>query len=238
MRGLCKRTFVVQVFAKFHVSVATSSDVEVTLHPIEIQVAKDPAAVGRSPPKLGRLCELGSLPADAHDIVDVLLAEPFVVAVHRHVPLTRDDTALCVPVQPVYALVVDPVLPRGGLALEAVRGKNAIAGSVLDVDVQVGALHLHDNVHVDLEVMADALFDGKGVLLGAAPPPRQLGPDEDEGDEDHGDGPFAAARGARYILGFRFGYSMERRKCLARVPGGAKMGRGRGRDAYGMHRMR
>lgn len=208
--GLSKLTAVVQVLAEFHVAMAASGDVEITLHPVQIQVPKHTTAVGGGPLKLWRFGKLGLLAADPHNVVYVLLAEAFVVAVHGHVALAGDDAALVVPVQPVHALVVNPVLPGGGLALEAVGGEDAVACGVLDVDVEVGALHAQDNVHVDLQVVADALLDGEGVLLGAAPPARQLGPDEDDGDEDHGDGPLAAARGARYVLGLRFGCWIKR----------------------------
>lgn len=137
--------------------------------------------------------------------MNVLLSETLIVAMHGHPPLASDNAALLVPVELVRALLVYPVAPGGGLTLEPVGGEDAVARSVLDVDVKVGALHAHDHVHVDLQVVADALLDRKGVRLGAAPPARQLGPDEDQRDKDHRHGPLAAARGARYVLGFRFG---------------------------------
>lgn len=185
----------VQVFPKLHVPVTPGSDVEIALDPIQIHAPKDAAAVaGAAQPR--RLGPLGPLSTQPHDVVDVLLAETLLVA------LARDDLAVLVPVEPVGSLYVDPLGPRGGVALELGGGEDAVAGGVLDVDVQVGALHPHDRVQVDLHVVAHTLLDSERVLLGAAPPPRQLGPHEDEGDEDHGDGPFSAARGSGDILGF------------------------------------
>lgn len=194
----------VQVLSKLHISVATGSDVEVTLHLVQIQAAKDPARIAGRAPQIWRLGPLGPLAADPHDIMNVLLSETLVMAMHGHPTLAGDDPALLVPVEPVRALLVNPLAPGCGLALEPVSSEDTVAGGVLDVDVQVGALHAHDHVHVDLQVVADALLDREGVRLGAAPPARQLGPDENQRDKDHRHGPLAAARGARYVLGFGF----------------------------------
>lgn len=163
-------TVMVQVFPKLHVSVASSSNVEIALDPIQIQAAKDAAAVA-GPAELRRLRPLGSLPTQAHDVVDVLLPKAFLVA------LARDNLAVLVSVEPVVALDVDPLGPGGRVALELGGGEDAIAGGVLDVDMQVGALHPYDRVQVDLHIVAHTLLDGERMLLGAAPPPRQLGPD-------------------------------------------------------------
>lgn len=192
------------MFPELHVSVATSRDVEIALHLVQVQAAEYAAGIGIRAPQPRRLGPLGPLPTEPHNVMDVFLAETLVVAVDRHPALPGDDAALLIAVQAVDALVVDPVTPGGRLALEAVRGKDSVAGGVLDVDMQIGALHLHHHVHVDLQIVADAFLDGKGVRLGATPPPRQLGPDEDQRHDDHRDCPFAAARGARYVLGFGF----------------------------------
>lgn len=71
--------------------------------------------------------------------------------------------------------------------------------------MQVLAGHLDDDVEVDLQVVADALGDAEGVFFLALPPPLQLGPEQDGGYEEDDDGPFAAARCAGYVLGFRLG---------------------------------
>lgn len=188
----------VQVLSKLHVPVAPGSDMEVTLHPVQVQATKDATAVTLAAAQLGRLGPLGPLATQAHNVVDVLLAEALLVLLllllgGGHVALARDDAALLVPVQLVVALLVDPLRPHGGVAVQARGREDAVAGGVLDVDVQVGALHAHDRVEIDLHGVAHALLDREGVLLGAAPPPGQLGPDEHEGDDDHGDGPFPAA---------------------------------------------
>jgi hypothetical protein len=48
----------------------------------------------------------------------------------------------------------------------------------LHVDVQVVALHLHDHVQVDLQIVADALLDRELVRGVAVPPALRLGEGE------------------------------------------------------------
>jgi hypothetical protein len=52
------------------------------------------------------------------------------------------------------------------------------------------------------------------VRLAAAPPAGCLAPEQEQRDEGHGDGPFAAVGRARYILRFRLGC----KKSVKRVP--------------------
>lgn len=54
--------------------------------------------------------------------------------------------------------------------------------------------------------MSNAFFNDEGVRFVAGPPAGEFGEEENEGDAAHGDGPFAAAGGLRYVLGFCFGY--------------------------------
>lgn len=160
----------VQVLALLHVAVAAGGNVEIALHLVQIQAAKHATAV-RPALGPGRLCPLGALATEGNDVVDVLLAKALVVPAGAGV-----DLALLVLAQLVHALGIHPLAPGGGLARQLAGRQDAIARGVLDVDVQVAALHLDDDVEVDLHVVADALFDGKGVRLGAAPPAANLGP--------------------------------------------------------------
>lgn len=105
----------------------------------------------------------------------------------------------------MHALGIRPLRPDGRVALQTSLGEDAIAGRILDVDVEVVAFHVDDDVEVDLHGVGDSLFDGKGVRFGAAPPAAGFAPEKDEGDDEHGDGPFAAAFGAGYIFWFGFG---------------------------------
>lgn len=205
----------VQVRAKLHVPVSTSSDVEIALHLVQIQAPKDSARIGRRAAQLGRLGPARALPTQPHNIMHVLLTKALFVAMQRHPALASDNAALCVAVELVDALVVDPVRPDGGLALEPVRSQDSVARGILHVDVEVGALHAHHHVHVDLQVVAHTLLDRERVVLGAAPPARELRPYEDSGYEDHRNGPFAAARGSGYVLGFGLGCARTRGSTLA-----------------------
>ncbi len=132
----------------------------------------------------------------------MLLAKPLRLVI----PLARDHAPMLIPPQLVNPLAIHPMRPGSRVAGEPVGSQDAVARGVLDVDVQVGAAHADDHVEVDGQDVGDALFDGEGVLLGAAPPAGELGPEEEEGDERHGDGPFAARGGVGYVLGFGFGW--------------------------------
>ena len=58
----------------------------------------------------------------------------------------------------------------GGFFGEEVAGHDAVHGGVLDVNVQVFAVHGDDDVEVELEFMADAALDGEVVGIVAGPP--------------------------------------------------------------------
>lgn len=72
--------------------------------------------------------------------------------------------------------------------------------------MDVWAFHLEHYVEIDLEVVAHAFFHAEGVGLVALPPASEFGEDEEEGDDEHGDGPFSAAGRLGHILGFCFGW--------------------------------
>lgn len=101
--------------------------------------------------------------------------------------------------------IVHPLGPLGRVAVQHGGGEDSVTRGILDVDVEVGAEHVDDDVEVDLHLVGDSLFDGKVVRLFAAPPAAHLGAHEDKGDEYHCDGPFAAAGGASNVFGFGFG---------------------------------
>lgn len=193
------------MLAKLHVAVAAGGNVKVALDLVEVERAVDAAAVGAATKTRGP-APFGALLAEGDNVVDVLLAKALLVVAGDAQPaLAGVDAAVGVVAELVDALGVDPLGPRGRVALQLGGGEDAIARGVLDVDVDVVALHVDDDVEVDLHVVGDALFDGKVVRLGAAPPAADLGAHEDEGDEDHGDSPLAAAGGAGDVLGFSLG---------------------------------
>ena len=101
--------------------------------------------------------------------------------------------------------MVHPVGSHCAILLEQVPSENPVATGILDIDVEVGALHIDDDVEIDLQVVGDALLDGKKVRFGAGPPSAQLGECEEGGDDDENDGHVATPGGAAGICRFCFG---------------------------------
>lgn len=203
-------TVVIQVLGEhLGIAVAARRDVEVALDPVQVQRAVDATAVGLDAvAEAGGLGPARRLAAHGDDVVDVRLAEALIVPSDARV-----DAALAVAPEPVDPLAIDPVGPGGRVLLQARRGEDAVPGGVLHVHVEVLAVHLHDDVEVDLHAVPDALLDAEGVVLLALPPPRQLGPEEEGRDDDHDDGPFPAARRAGHVLGLCLCCREEIGKC-------------------------
>ncbi len=65
---------------------------------------------------------------------------------------------------------VSPDSVVGGFFGEELAGHDTVHGSVLDIDVEIFAVHGNDDVEVELEFMADASFDGEVVGFVASPP--------------------------------------------------------------------
>jgi hypothetical protein len=193
---------VVQVLSNLAVTVSTSSNVEITLHLVEIKTAVDTAAVRRTL-DLWCLGPFRPLLSSPHNVVNVLLSKTLILVSKVLPPSTSADLSILIPSEFVHSLLVHPLVPVGALPSQLVGGEDAIAGSVLDVDVQISALHTDDDVEVDLHLVGDALFDGKVVCFVAAPPPGDFGPEEDDGDDGHCDCPLAAAGGAGDVFRFR-----------------------------------
>ena len=99
----------------------------------------------------------------------------------------------------VVALVAGGALVPGEVvrvfAGKEVAGEDAVHGCVLDVDVDVGAFHGNDDVEVELEFVAYALFDGEVVGFGACPPRLEFGECEGGAEEEYYYCPFAASFG-------------------------------------------
>jgi hypothetical protein len=139
---------VIQVFTRLPIAVPTSSNVEVALDLVEVETPVDAAAVDRTFDP-GRLGPLGLPLAQGNDIVDMLLTETFVVA--QVLPAcTSVQAALVIMAELVHTLAVDPLRPASAVFLQLRGGEDAVTRGVLDVDVKVIALHLDDDVEVDL----------------------------------------------------------------------------------------
>ena len=198
-----KLTIVLKMLAELSVTMTTSGDVEVALDLVEIETTEDAAAVGVTADTRG-LVPASLLEASSNDIMNMLLAEPLIV-LPGIIAGAGNRAAVLVGAELVDALGIDPVLPLSGILLEAGGGEDAVAGGILDVHVQVLALHAHDDVEVDLHLAADALLDGERVALLPAPPPRQLRPHQRARDHRDDHRPLPAARRPRHVLRFRLG---------------------------------
>ena len=197
-------TIMIQMLPKLHIPVPPRRNMKVPLHLIQLQAAINPAAIRLLSPQPRRLPPPRLALPQRHNIMNMLLPETLIM-LPANIPLARNHPPVLIPPQLMYPLAIHPLPPVRRLPLQLLGGQDAVARGVLDVDVQVDAAHAQDDVEVEVEDARDALFDGERVLLGAAPPVAQLGPEEEQGDEPHGDGPFAAARGPGYILRFGFG---------------------------------
>lgn len=195
----------VQVLAHSHVAVASGRDMKVSLHLVQVQASKHAAAVRLSLGPRG-LCPLGPSLGESNNVMNMLFAKALVVS---RVPTNaRVELAILVLAELVHALFVNPLAPGGGLASQLVRSKDAISRGILDVDVQIVAVHLDDNIEIDLHVVPYAPFNCKRMGLSSAPPAAELIPHEYAGDEEHGNSPFSTTRRLRHILRLGFSYEM------------------------------
>lgn len=102
----------------------------------------------------------------------------------------------------MHALLVDPLRPTRLVFVQFGAGQDKVASSILDVDVQIAALHEDNGIEIDLHRVRNPLLDCKCMRFGSAPPTGNFGPEKEDGYNSHGDGPFAAAFGSGDILRF------------------------------------
>lgn len=103
------------------------------------------------------------------------------------------------------AFCVFPLRPEGSVAGECLTGHDAIARGILDVDVQVAALHGNDDIEVELQVMRDALFDAKGVVCLANVPAAHLGHCQQERGKGEEERPHSSILRLGLVRRFGFG---------------------------------
>lgn len=169
----------------------------------------------------------------------MFLAETLIVLPSRGIAFASNQSPLLIPVQSVHSLQVDPLGPDGGIAVQPRCGEDAIAGCVLDVDVEIVALHLDHNVEVDIQLVRNALLHLECVHLCAAPPSANLGPEEDDADYGHCYRPFSAAGCVFNVLRFGFGYGLRSHMSACAITAHINMPRHRAvRSTYGKHQKR
>lgn len=80
--------------------------------------------------------------------MDVLLAKALLVEILPS--STCNDAALTISAQLVHALLVHPLRPTRLVFVQFGAGQDKVASSILDVDVQIAALHEDNRIEVDL----------------------------------------------------------------------------------------
>lgn len=194
----------VQMRRHLPIPMPTRSNVEIPLHLIPLKTAIDPARIRTLAPAHPRA--LGKLPPRiaphftqnmVHTRIVLLRAQSVLVFMAQRLVL------VCTAVVLVVALL-HPQRPAGVLAVEQVAREDAVAGGVLDVDVQRVAGHVDDDVEVELELVRDALFHAEVVLFCAAPPCFELREAEDRADCQNQDCPLPAAAGRCRVGSFGF----------------------------------
>ena len=190
-----RRTLMIQVLAKLHVSVSASGDVEITLYLVELQSAIDTTRVRHSTPtQLGRLCKLLlSLFRSTEVIMDILLL--IIGTSSFGSTATKMMSTLC----------ILPMRPHGWVAVKGLTGHDAVTRGILDVDMEVVAFHGHYDVEVELEIVRDALFYAEGVVRFTHVPAAHLGHCQQERGEGEEERPYSSILCLGLVRRFRFG---------------------------------
>lgn len=185
------------------VTMASRRNVEVSLNLVQYQTPIHSAAVTAFGLPFYPRCLRPFLtpPRRRNNIMHMFLPKPLIM-LHIMIPLTGDHPTIPTPPQLMLQLAVHPLQPIRVLALQHLGCENAISRCIVHVDVDVFAFHCDYNVEVDLQVMADALFDEESVVFVAAPPVLEFGDGEEGGDEEDDDGPLSAARCVLDVLWF------------------------------------
>jgi hypothetical protein len=108
------------------------------------------------------------------------------------------------------AFCVFPVRPDGEFAGEGLGSHDAVARGVLDVEVQVVALHGDDNVEVELQVVRHTLFYAEGMMGLANIPATHLGHCQQERGQGEEERPNSSILCLCLVRGFGFGCCMSR----------------------------
>lgn len=107
--------------------------------------------------------------------------------------------------QSMRAAGIHPMRPAGRVLGQHFASQNAVAGSILDVDVEVMAVHGYYDVEVDLHLVGDTLFNGEELGFMASVPAEEFSYGEKDGDEYEGEGGVAAGGGATGVGWLSFG---------------------------------
>lgn len=202
-------TAMIQMLSVLHIPMASGGNVEITLHLVRVHCAVDPATVDRvSPPRLRRLLKLLAVRSGPEIVVHIFFqifsAISAGLSSRRSAPGSRG-----------------PLEPGGRVGGQCLSGHDAITRGVLQVDVDVLAFHLDDQVEIDLQVSPNPLFHGEGVGGVADPPAAELADDEPDAGTHQHHRPDAAGRRLLRVARLGLGKGIEglddaaRRLCIA-----------------------
>ena len=93
--------------------------------------------------------------------------------------------------------------------LEEIAGEDAVHRSVLNVDGKVLTRHGDDDVEVQLELVADSLFDGEVVGFDTADPGADFGEGQEDAEDGDHDSPFPSCGCGRCVGWFGLGKRIE-----------------------------
>jgi len=97
------------------------------------------------------------------------------------------------------------LVPIGRIFLQHLASKNTVAGSILNVNMEIAALHRDHKIHVQLQCVRNALLHAECMGRSSGKPSRRFGPAQIKGDNNQGNSPWPS-RGSTDLIGsFRFG---------------------------------
>lgn len=182
----------IQMLSKLDISMTTGCDVEISLHFVPLQTAKNSTCP--SPPS-GCLFEFLFPPNLTQHMPDMGIALHFILI------------QPCAVLQQMHPFRIHPMVPARRVLAQHISRQDPVARGVLDVDVQVQTVHGNHNVEVDLQIVRNALFHGEKVAFMAAIPATELREGQKDGDEEQEKGGVATGRAASGVGWLGFGWS-------------------------------
>ena len=161
---------------------APRRNMKIPLHLVPLQAPINPTRIRtHPPPQLRRLHKQLPLPRPPRrrqivmHILDILARQP---GLHHLLPPPVVILLAPTPhrlIQPMHILAAAPLIPHRPVLRQRIARQDPVPGRILDVDVQIRALHRDHDVEVQLQRSRDAGLDGKGVRCRAREPAGGLG---------------------------------------------------------------
>lgn len=122
-------TIVLQMHSKLQVTMTTSCNMEISLHFVAFNGAKDTASISRTMQTRSLLELLPGLPRSSQIVMNVFV---FTLAVDMIVQFLA---------QCMRSPLLVPLCPNGRVLRQHIAGQNAVPCSVLNINVYIGAFH-------------------------------------------------------------------------------------------------